>query len=147
MLIALLVVLGVNLIIVVLVAALVIGRRRWLKRQPGQFAGAIRVSGGQFDGLKGEWQRGSGRWVRDILAWSKAPFMYRDVTVTGDQLVSERSATNGELKHLGEHPVIIEFASDGVRIEVATRGESRALAAGPLTVLPSTDARPPTAVV
>jgi hypothetical protein len=46
--------------------------RRWLKRQPGEFAGAIRVSGGDVDGLSPKWKRGSGRWVRDVLAWSKA---------------------------------------------------------------------------
>jgi len=51
MLIALLVVLGVDLIVVVAIAALVFERRRWLKRQPDEFVGAIRVSGGQVDGL------------------------------------------------------------------------------------------------
>jgi hypothetical protein len=46
MLIALLVALGVDLIVVVGFAALVLGRKRWLKRQPGEFPGAIRVSSG-----------------------------------------------------------------------------------------------------
>ena len=46
MLIALLIVLGVDLIVVAAFAAFVLGRRRWLKRQPGEFAGKIRVSGG-----------------------------------------------------------------------------------------------------
>jgi hypothetical protein len=45
-LIALLAVLGVNLIVLVAFAALVAGRRRWLKRQPGEFTGAVRVSTG-----------------------------------------------------------------------------------------------------
>jgi hypothetical protein len=72
MLIALLAILGVDLIVIVAVAAFVLGRRRWLKRQPGEFAGAIRVSGGDVDGLSPKWKRGSGRWVRDVLAWSKA---------------------------------------------------------------------------
>jgi len=51
MLIALLIALGVDLIVVVVFAALVLGRRQWLKRQPGEFAGAIQVSGGDIDGL------------------------------------------------------------------------------------------------
>ena len=38
MLIALLAVLGVDLIVLVVFAVLVVGRRRWLKRQPGEFA-------------------------------------------------------------------------------------------------------------
>jgi hypothetical protein len=51
MLIALLAILGVDLIVVVAFAAFVLGRRRWLKRQPGEFAGAIRVSSGDVEGL------------------------------------------------------------------------------------------------
>ena len=73
-LIALLIALGVDLIVVVAFAVLVFGRRRWLKRQPGEFAGAIRVSSGDVDGLSPKWRRGSGRWVRDVFVWSKAPF-------------------------------------------------------------------------
>jgi hypothetical protein len=46
MLIALLVALGVDL-----VAVFVLGRRRWVKRQPGEFAGAIRVPDGAIEGL------------------------------------------------------------------------------------------------
>ena len=40
--IALLAVLGVDLIALVAVAAVVFGRRRWFKRQPGEFGGAVR---------------------------------------------------------------------------------------------------------
>jgi hypothetical protein len=52
---------------VVVFAAFVVGRRRWLKRQPGEFAGVIRVPSGDIDGLSPKWKRGSGRWVRDAL--------------------------------------------------------------------------------
>ena len=72
MLIALLSILGVDLIVIVAFAAFVFGRRRWLKRQPGEFAGAIRVSGGHIDGLSLKGKRGSGRCVRDVMVWSKA---------------------------------------------------------------------------
>ena len=88
MLIALLAVLGVDLIVIVAFAVFVFGRRRWLKRQPGEFAGAIRVSSGDVDGVK----------------------------------------------RLGDEPVVMEFASGSVRIEVAARAEHRALVTGPLTV-------------
>jgi hypothetical protein len=74
MLIALLAVLGVNLIVLVVLAAIVLGRKRWLKRQAGQFFGAVRVTRGEVHGLKSRWKRGSGRWVRDVLVWSKGPF-------------------------------------------------------------------------
>jgi hypothetical protein len=132
MLIALLVALGVDLIVVVAFAALVLGRRRWIKRQPGEFAGAIRVSGGDEDGLGSKWKRGSGRWVRDVLVWSKKPLMFRNELVPVDRLVSERAARSGEVKRLGDKPVVIEFESDGARIEVTARAEQRSLMIGPL---------------
>jgi Protein of unknown function (DUF2550) len=133
MLIALLVVLGVDLIVVVAFAALVLGRRRWLKRQPGEFAGAVRVSRGDVDGLGSKWKRGSGRWVRNILVWSKAPLMFRNELVPADRLLGERPARSGEVKRLGDNPVVIEFESDGARIEVAARAEQRTLVIGSLT--------------
>ena len=133
MLIALLVVLGVDLIVVVAFAALVLGRRRWLKRQPGEFRGAVRVSGGAVDGLGSKWKRGSGRWVSNVLVWSKGPLMFRNELVPADRLVGERSARSGEVKRLGDEPVVVEFESDGARIEVTARAEQRTLVIGPLT--------------
>ena len=68
MLIGLLVVLGVDLVVIVILAA---SSRppRWLKSQPGEFRGAIRVSDGVVPGLKPTWKRGSGRWVGNVLVW------------------------------------------------------------------------------
>jgi hypothetical protein len=131
MLIALLVVLGVDLIVVGAFAAVVLGRRRWLKRQRGQFAGAIRVSSGAVDGLSAKWKRGSGRWVRDVLVWSKAPLMLSNELIPVDRL--SRETPGGEIKRLGENPVVLEFASAGATIEVATRAERRTLVAGRFT--------------
>lgn len=51
MLIALLAVLGVNLIVIVVVLLAVLSRKRWVKRQPGAFQGAIRVADGEIEGL------------------------------------------------------------------------------------------------
>jgi hypothetical protein len=144
MVIALLAVLGVDLIVIVAFAALVLGRRRWLKRQPGQFAGAIRVSSGDIDGLKPKWKRGSGRWVRDVLVWSKAPLMYRNELVPVDRLSGERESKAGEVKRLGDQPVAIEFASDGAKIEVAAKAEHRALVTGPWTTASAHPSQPPT---
>lgn|SRR5512142_977270 len=133
MLIALLIVLGVDLIVVVAFAAFVVGRRRWLKRQPGEFAGAIRVSSGDVDGLSRKWKRGSGRWVRDVFVWTKAPLMVRNELVPVDRLCGEHPAHADGLKRLGDEPVVIEFASGGAKIEVAGRAERHALVAGPMT--------------
>ena len=58
MLIALLAVLGVDLIVIVVVLAAALTRRRWVSRQPGAFKGAIRVVQGEVPGLKAKWRRG-----------------------------------------------------------------------------------------
>jgi hypothetical protein len=132
MLIALLIALGVDLIVVVGFAALVLGRRRWLKRQPGEFAGAIRVSSGEIDGLSSKWKRGSGRWVRDVLVWSKASLMLRNELVAVDRLSGEHQAHPGEVKRLGDSPVVVELTANGAKIEVAAKSEHHALVTGPL---------------
>jgi hypothetical protein len=144
MLIALLLILGVDLIVVAALAALALGRRRWLKRQPGEFAGAIRVSSGGVDGLSPKWKRGSGRWVRDVLVWSRAPFMLRTELVPVDRLSEEHGVHSGDVRRLGDNPVVVEFASNGATIEVAGRAECRALVAGPFTA-PTTPVTPATA--
>lgn len=133
MLIALLVLLGVDLIVVVALLVFVLGRRRWLKRQPGESSGAIRVVHGEVEGLGSKWKRGSGRWVRDVLVWTKAPLLLRNELIPVDGLSSEHAAVAGELKRLGDNPIVLEFAANGARIEVAAREEHRPLAAGPLS--------------
>src|SRR5215217_5323386 len=104
MLIALLAVLGVNLIVIVVLLAFVFSRKRWVKRQSGSFRGVIRVSSGEIDGLGSRWGRGYGRWVRDVLVWTKAPFLFRNELVPVDALDQQRSADPGEVKRLGDDP-------------------------------------------
>jgi hypothetical protein len=132
MLIALLIALGVDLIVVVGFAAFVLGRRQWLKRQPGEFAGAIRVSSGDIDGLGPKWKHGSSRGVRDVLVWSKVPLMFCNELVPVDRLRGEHPAHAGGVKRLGGKPVVIEFASGMAKIEVAGRAGHRAQVTGPL---------------
>jgi len=123
MLIALLVVLGVNLIVAVAVGVVVVGRRHWLMKQPGAFRSAIRVTHGDMD-LPSTWKRGTGRWVRDVLVWSKAPFMFRTELVPVDRLSGEREATAGEVKRLGDHPVVIEVIAGDATIEFAANAQA-----------------------
>ncbi len=130
MLIGLLIALGVDLIVVVAFAAFVFGRRRWLNRQLGEFAGAIQVSSGDIEGLSPKWKRGSGRWVRDVLVWSKAPLMVRNEVVPVDRLCREHPADAAGVKRLGDKPAVIEFASGSARIELAAKAEHHALVAG-----------------
>jgi hypothetical protein len=114
MLIALLAVLGVNLIVIVILLVVLVIRRRWVGRQPGAFKGAIRIAGGDVPGLKMKWRRGYGRWVSNVLVWTKAPFLFRTELMVAEPLLGEvRTALPGEVKRLGKHPVIVPVAVEG----------------------------------
>jgi hypothetical protein len=130
MVIALLAVLGVDLIVIVVLLAGVISRRRWVKQRPGAFPGAIRVVGGELDGLGGKWRRGYGRWVRDVLVWTKRPFLFRNELVPADALAEARPAAPDEVKRLGDDPVVIELTTGAATVAIATRGEHRILLRG-----------------
>jgi hypothetical protein len=132
MIIALLVVLGVDLIVVFALAAVVIARRQWVKHQPGDFQGAIRVADGDVHGLGTKWKRGHGRWVRDVLVWTKAPLMFRNELVPIDRLADERNAEPGEVKRLGDNPFVVELSTNGATVQIAASEEQRALVVGPL---------------
>jgi hypothetical protein len=133
MIFALLAVLGVNLIVIVVLLAGVLGRRRWVSSQPDAFRGAIRVSSGSIHRLSARWHRGYGRWVRDILVWTPAPFLLRNNLVLADRLTGPlRPAEPGEVKRAGHDPVIMSLASDDATIEVASAGKNRNLLLGSL---------------
>jgi hypothetical protein len=51
MLIAVLALLGVDLIVIVAFVAFLVSRKRWVRHQPGAFRGAVRVADGAVDGL------------------------------------------------------------------------------------------------
>lgn len=147
MLIALLAILGVDLIVLVALVAGVIGRRRWLMRQPGDFHGAIRVLEGKIDGLGPKWKRGHGRWVRDVLVWSKAPLMLGNELVPVDGITGERTAEPGEVKRLGDSPVVIELSTNGSTLQIAARKEHRRLAVGTLQAKTRERMSPPAAAI
>ena len=131
MLIALLAVLGVDLIVIVVLLAGVIARRRWIRRKPGAFPGAIRVASGELDGLGPKWRRGYGRWVRDVLVWTKGPLLVRNELVAADRLNGERTGAPGEVKRLGDGPVVVAITAGGASVEIAARGEHRDRLFGP----------------
>jgi hypothetical protein len=131
MLIALLAVLGVDLIVLVAFAAVVLSRKRWVMRQPGAFRGVIRVASGEVDGLRPKWSRGYGRWVRDVLVWTKAPFLFRNELVAVDDLRERRPALPGEVKRLGNDPAVIRVGAGSAAIEVAAHGHDAERLLGP----------------
>jgi hypothetical protein len=131
MLIALLALLGVNLIVIVVLLAFVLSRKRWVKRQPGSFRGVIRVSRGELEGLRSKWGRGYGRWVRDVLVWTKAPFFFRNEFVAADGLDQQRPAGTGEVKRLGDHPIVVQLRIGSATVEVAAQEDDSELLLGP----------------
>lgn len=140
MVIALLAVLGVDLIVIVVLLGTVLTRRRWVSHQPGAFKGAIRVVGGEVSGLGGKWKRGYGRWVRDVLVWAEAPFLFRNQLLAVDGLAGAvRAAEVGEVKRLGSQLVIVPLVGDGgARVEIATAEDDRGQALGPMVADPTT---------
>jgi hypothetical protein len=137
MLIALLAVLGVDLIVVVASLALVLSRKRWVMRQPGAFRGAIRLTGGAIDGLHPKWRRGYGRWVGDVLVWTKAPLLFRSELIPIVAVDEPHAAGAGEVKRLGDHPVVVRVRAGNATAEVAARNGDAALALGPPRARPS----------
>jgi hypothetical protein len=131
MIIALLVLLGINLVVVVALLGLVLGRRRWVTRQPDVFRGVARGVSGEVHGFRPRWRRGYGRWVRGVLVWTKGPFFFWNEIVPVDTMAEERPAEPGEVSRLGDEAVVVRLTSDGATVEVAVRGEDRTLLVGP----------------
>ncbi len=132
MLIALLAVLGVDLIVIVVLVAALLTRRAWVSRQPGAFKGAIRVADGEVPGLRQSWKRGFGRWVGDVLVWTVTPFLFRNVLLEADRTTNEirQAGPDDKVRRVGSSPVIMVAAADGARIEVATAADQRERALG-----------------
>jgi hypothetical protein len=143
-LIALLAVLGVDVIVIVILLAVLLIRRRWVSHQMGAFKGAIRITEGDVPGLKKKWKRGYGRWVSNVLVWTKGPFLFRNELVVAEGLLDEvRAARPGEVKRLGKHLVIVPVAVEGgSRLEAAISESSQSLMRGPISDdVPRTDSQ------
>jgi hypothetical protein len=131
MVIALLALLGVNLAVIVVLLGFVLGRKRWVKRQPGAFRGAIRLADGELEGIAPKWRRGYGHWVRDVLVWTKGPFLYRNEVLRADGVEAQRTAGPGEVKRLGDDPAVARLKVGGAAVELATRADGSARLLGP----------------
>ena len=131
MVIAVLIVIGVDIVVIVAFLASVVTRRRWVRRQPGVFRGAIRVAGGHVHGLKPRWSRGYGRWIRDVLVWTSSPFLYRTTFLPADSLGYQRETTPEELRRLGEHPTVARMTSGSTIVDIAAHREHRKSLLGP----------------
>ena len=131
MLIALLAVLGVDLIVVVVFLVAALARRRWVNHRPGVFAGAIRVSAGEHDGVGSKWKARIWTMGSRLVVWTKKPFLFRNELVAIDRLEGIRAAHDGEIKRMGDEPAVIELVAGDAAIQIAVQGRDRDLAVGP----------------
>jgi hypothetical protein len=130
MIIALLVALGVSLWVIVALVALMVFRRRWLRRQPGAFPCAIRSVKGETPRVGGRrWRRGWGRRSDGLLAWDPMPTLVGSSLLEVAEVVESRPAAAGEIRRMGDHPVIVELAlAGGATVALALHAEHAALA-------------------
>lgn len=121
MVIAVLALLGVDLIVVVALLVIMASRRRWVRSQPGVFPGSIRIVRGEMDGLNAKWRKGYGRWVRDVMVWTKAPLLFRNELFAVDELVLQRQAEAGEFSRSGDNtPTVARFLVGEATVEIAS---------------------------
>jgi hypothetical protein len=132
MLIALLAILGVDLIVIVVFVAAVLVRRRWVSRQAGAFLGVARVVDGHFDHLGSKSRRGYGRWVRDVLVWTPAPLFLRNALAPIDTVDGTRNPT-GKVRRLGDNPRVITLTAEGAHVELTVCAEDVALVTAALS--------------
>jgi hypothetical protein len=130
MIIALLIALGVSLWVVLALVALMVLRRRWLRRQPGAFPCAIRSVQGETPRVGGRrWRRGWGRRWDGLLAWDPMPTLVGSSLLEVIEVGEARPADAGEIRRMGDQPVIVEVAlAGGDTVALALRAEHAALA-------------------
>ena len=130
---ALVIVLLVDLAAVIVLAAAYMRRRHCVTSRRGAFKGKLRVVEGEVPGLSSRWRTGYGHWVRDVLVWDTAPFLWRTrvIPVDGTE-VSGIHGANGSVSRLGRRPIVTPLLSDHrSRLELATSDEDRDLVLGP----------------
>ena len=91
---------------------------------------------GDIDGLTGEWQRSSRRWMLDVLVWNKAPLTIRTALIPVDHRAGQ-SRSSGELKRLGDNSGVVKLGSERSEVELAARVEHIAPISLPTTPLVS----------
>jgi hypothetical protein len=144
---ALVLLLGVDLWLAVTGLAIALMRRRAVKRARGAFRGKIRLADGEIEGLSQRWKGGYGRWVRDVLVWHQTPLLFRTmlIPVDGADSSGSHAADPREVGRLGNHPVIVALLAERhSRVSVAARDEDRERALGPFALAPAVGSLVPT---
>jgi hypothetical protein len=59
--------------------------------------------------------------VRDVLVWTKAPFLLGNELVPADRMDGERATAAGEVKRLGDEAIVIALTTGAARVMAAVR--------------------------
>jgi hypothetical protein len=109
------------------------------------FRGVIRAADGTIDGVGSKWRRGYDRWVRDVLVWTRVPFLFRNELLPVDDLNGQRPARPDEVKRLGDHPVILRVRTGDATAEIAVRSQDMQLVLDGTPLAVPAAAEPPAA--
>ena len=83
-------------------------------------------------------------WIRDVLVWTKAPFLFRNEILATDGSGEPRPARPDEVKRLGDNPVVVPITIGNATVEIAAHDEDRELIHGPpRNSAEAADAAPP----
>jgi hypothetical protein len=130
--IALLAVPGVDLVVIVVLVAVMLARKRWVSDQPGPVQDRGRRGAGARDEVDARlWPLVSGDCRLD-----EGAVLFRNELVVADAAAgAARAANPGEVMCVGKHAAIVVLAvGGGARIEVAASADGRERAAGPFAV-------------
>ena len=130
---AVVILLLVDLAAVVALTAAYMRRRQCVTGRRGAFKGKLRVVEGEVPGLSASWKTGYGHWVRDVLVWDTAPFLWRTKAIPVDGTdVSGIHGANGSISRLGRHPIVTPLISEHhSRLELVTSEDDQDLVLGP----------------
>lgn len=129
-LIALLAVLGVDLMVLAVFVVALLARHRWVSHHDGAFKGIARVVEGELHGFGSRSRRGYGHWVRDVLVWTPAPLFLRNALIGVDRVDGSHEA-KGKVRRLGDHPSVVVLVAGQARIEVTVPATDQPLVAAP----------------
>jgi hypothetical protein len=123
----------VDLAAVVGLTAAYMRRRQCITGRRGAFKGKLRVVDGEVPGLSASWKTGYGHWVRDVLVWDTAPFLWRTKVIPVDGTdASGIHGANGSISRLGRRPMVTPLISEHhSRLELVTSEEDQDLVLGP----------------
>ena len=120
-------------VIVVLVIGWMLFRRYKTINDPAVFKARVRITDGQFPGLKGTWKKCYGAWVTTVFTTRKGlPLFITDVLPVASLDGVRDAVPDDGVKGLGDTAIVASFTMvTGARIDVALASDDRAVGLRP----------------